>query len=178
MQTISRRKTTSRNYQRVGQTEGGTRGRTCGEVGGAGTEFAFLCLFVRQCFSFFFCHCFSFSFAFLFLFLFFFCIFRLSFIFSSLLQPRLLNYWTPGDAHQRVLGQKRRQKRRTSQHRKGRNRGDEDAIRFESPKNLNNHAIAFRLHGHMNYNKNNCVFLLCQGRLRVRDSYHVRHPSQ
>ena len=47
------------------------------------------------------------------------------------------------------------QKRRTFQHRKRRNRGDEDAIRAWSPKNVNSRATAFRLHAQMNYDNNN-----------------------
>ena len=46
----------------------------------------------------------------------------------------------------------RRQKRRTSKHRKRRNRRDEDEIRAWSSENVNNRAIAVRLHAQMIYN--------------------------
>ena len=52
-----------------------------------------------------------------------------------------------------VKTETRRQKRRTSQHRKRRNRGDEDATAWSS-KNVNSRVIAFRLHAQMNYNSN------------------------
>ena len=52
-------------------------------------------------------------------------------------------------------GRNIREKRRTSQHRKRRNQGDEDAIRASGLKNVSSRAIAFRLHAQMNYNNNN-----------------------
>ena len=51
--------------------------------------------------------------------------------------------YAPRDA---VKTETRRQKRRTSQHRKRRSRGDEDEIRAWSPENVNSRAIAVRLH--------------------------------
>ena len=54
------------------------------------------------------------------------------------------------------------QKRRTSQHRKRRNRRDEDAIRAWGSKNVNSRTIPFRLHAQVNYNNNNqgsCTFI-------------------
>ena len=49
----------------------------------------------------------------------------------------------------------RRQKRRTSKHRKRSNRRDEDEIRAWGSENVNNRAIAVRLHAQMIYNNNN-----------------------
>ena len=49
----------------------------------------------------------------------------------------------------------RRQKRRTSKHHKRRNRSDEDEIRAWGSDNVNNRAIAVRLHAQMIYNNNN-----------------------
>ena len=49
----------------------------------------------------------------------------------------------------------RRQNRRTSKHRKRRNRRDEDEIRAWGSENVNNRAIAVRLHAQMIYNNNN-----------------------
>ena len=54
-----------------------------------------------------------------------------------------------------VRTETRRQKRRTSKHRKRRNRRDEDEIRAWGSENVNNRAIAVRLHAQMIYNNNN-----------------------
>ena len=107
---------------------------------------------------FFFCQCFFFFFfSFLFPFLFFLLLYyRLSFVFSSLLHPRILNDWTPKDAHQRVLGQKLSDKRGGPRN-TARGETGEAKMRYGSnpPKNVNSRARAFRLHAHMNYNNNN-----------------------
>ena len=60
--------------------------------------------------------------------------------------------YAPRDA---VKTETRRQKRRTSKHRKRRNRGGEEKIWARSSENVNSRAIAVRLHAKMNYNSNN-----------------------
>ena len=69
----------------------------------------------------------------------------------------------------------KRQKRRTSQHRKRRKRGDGNTIRAWSPKNGNSRAIAFRLHAQTNHNNNN---RLCYRSLVSRSEGLGRHCQQ
>ena len=101
-------------------------GRSCGEVGGAGAEVVF-----------------SLPFSFIHQYLPFvipFVVFFFSFLFPSYICPHnfeLLPVETREHSSEGAMRTKtRRQKRRTSQHRKRRNRGDEDAIRAWSSKNV------------------------------------------
>ena len=139
----------------VGQTERGLgaigRRRSCGEVGGTGAEvvfpwsvrspvsspLSFISSFISSSFPFHFHFHFHFH-----------------FLFSLMFN---LTFQTTGPDSRKhplegaVKTEIKRQQRRTSQHRKRRNRGDENTIWAWSPKNVNSRAIAFRLHAQMNY---------------------------
>ena len=76
----------------------------------------------------------------------------LFFPFFSFLHPFVCQRHAPRGA---VRTETRRQKRRTSKHRERSNRRDEGEIRDGGSENVNNRAIAFRLHAQMNYDNNN-----------------------
>ena len=61
-------------------------------------------------------------------------------------------------------------KRRTSKHRKRRNRRDEDEIRAWGSENVNNRAITVRLHAQMIYNNNNFLSPTTPGHIRAPHS--------